>query len=98
MEVDRLFLFGDLNALDLVEFLDATLDLSGFGRLIAKAVDEGFEVVDTDLLALVVRLELLDPLLLQSLVLRVAARVEVYFLVSNLNDFLDRDVVEVAVV
>jgi hypothetical protein len=47
---DRLF-FGDLDALDLFEFLDAGLHLFGLGGLGAEAIDEGFEVLD--LLALV---------------------------------------------
>ena len=40
-------LFGrELDALDLVQFLDAALHLLGLGGLIAEAVDEGFQLLD----------------------------------------------------
>ena len=42
---DRLF-FGDFDALDLFELLDARLHLLGLGGLGAEAVDEGFKVLD----------------------------------------------------
>ena len=43
LEVDGRFFFGDLDALDLVELLDARLHLLGLGGLVAEAVDEHFE-------------------------------------------------------
>src|SRR5580693_2805518 len=45
-EVNRLFFRRDLDALDLFQLLDATLHLLGLGGLVAKAVDEYFELLD----------------------------------------------------
>ncbi len=51
LEVDRRLFFGNLDALDLFQLLNAALHLLGLGGLGAEAVDEGFKVLD--LLALV---------------------------------------------
>ena len=51
------FLFGrDLDPLNLLQFLDAALHLFGLGGLRAKAVDEGFQLLDLVLLVGVGRL------------------------------------------
>ena len=44
--MDGLFVGGNLDALDLFEFLDAALHLLGFCRLGAEAIDERFELFD----------------------------------------------------
>ncbi len=46
LEVDDRLFFGNLDALDLFELLDARLHLLGLGGLGAEAIDEGFEVLD----------------------------------------------------
>jgi hypothetical protein len=46
LEVNDGLVFGDLDALDFFEFLDAGLDLFSLGGLGAKAIDEGLEVFD----------------------------------------------------
>ena len=58
---DRLF-ERNLDALDLVELLDAALHLLRLGRLIAEAADEGLEMVDVLALVFVRRLQLRAPL------------------------------------
>jgi hypothetical protein len=45
-EVDGLLVGRNLDALDLVELLDAALHLLGLGRLRAKAIDERFQLLD----------------------------------------------------
>ena len=42
---DRLF-FGNLDALDLFQFLDPRLHLLGLGGLVAEAIDEGLKMLD----------------------------------------------------
>ena len=62
-EVNGLFFLRDLDALDLVQFFDAALHLLGFCRLVAKAVDERFQLLDALALIAVRRFELVAPLL-----------------------------------
>ena len=45
-EVDGLFFRRDLDALDLLEFLDAALDLLGLRCLVAEPVDEDLQLLD----------------------------------------------------
>ena len=97
-EVDDGFVFGDLDALDFFEFLDAGLNLFGFGGLGAEAIDEGFELLDFVVLVFVRGLELGEALGLLAAVFFVAAGIEGDALVPDLGDFLDGDVEEVAVV
>ena len=66
-EMDGLFFFGQLDALDALQFFDATLYLLGFGRLIAEAVDEYFQLLDAVALIAVRRLQLFEPLLFSGL-------------------------------
>jgi hypothetical protein len=56
LEVDDRLFFGNLDALDLLQFLDARLHLLGLGGLGAEAVDEGFEMLDLIALVAVGRL------------------------------------------
>ena len=56
LEVDHRLFFGNLDALDLFQFLDARLHLLGLGGLGAEAVDESFKVLDLDALVAVSRL------------------------------------------
>ena len=96
--MDRRFFFGDLDALDLFELLDARLHLLGLGGLRAEAVDEGLERLDAVALVLVGGHELRAALFLQREVLLVVAVVDVHPLVPDLDGLVDGDVEEVAVV
>ena len=49
---------GNLDAVDLLQFLDAALHLLGLGGLVAEAVDEGFQLLDLVLLVAVGRFQL----------------------------------------
>ena len=97
-EVDGGFFFGDFDALDLFEFLDAGLDLFRFGGLIAEAVDEGLEGLDTVALIFVRVHQLRAALFFLGDVFFVVAVVDVHALVPQLDGFVDGDVEEVAVV
>ena len=44
--MNRRLLFGNLDALDLFQLLDAALHLLGLGGLRAEAVDEGLQMLD----------------------------------------------------
>ena len=61
-EVDGLFVRRNFDALDLLQFLDAALHLFGFGRLIAEAVDERFQLFDAVALVGVSGFQLRAPL------------------------------------
>ncbi len=97
-EVDGLLFRRDFDSLDSIQLLDTALHLLGFGGLIAKAADEGFELPDLVLLVLVGRLQLGTPLGFLQLVTREAAGIEVQALVPQLGDFADGDIQEIAVV
>ncbi len=97
-EVDDGLFLRQLDALDFFELLDAALDLFCLGGLIAKAIDEGFQVVDV--LALIAKggFELGAALLLLLEIALVVAVIHVQRLVPYLDDFGHRDVEEIAVV
>ena len=96
--MDGGFFFGDLDALDLFQLFDAGLDLFGLGRLVAEAVDEGFESFDAVPLVFVGVHQLRAALFFLRDVLLVVAVVDVHALVPELDGFVDRDVEEVAIV
>ena len=60
--MNGLFFCREFNALDLLQFLDTALYLLGFGRLIAEAVDEDFQLLDTLTLVAIRRFKLLEAL------------------------------------
>ena len=98
-EVNRLLLGRQLDALDLLEFLDPALHLLGLGRLVAEAVDEGFELLDPLLLIAIRRFELRAALGLLREILLVIAAVEVQTCLFQISTILfDGDVEEIAVV
>ena len=97
-EVDGRFFFGDLDALDLFELLDAGLHLFGFGGLVAEAVDEGLEGLDAVALVFVRVHQLRAALFFLRDVFFVVAVVDVHALVPQLDGLVDGDVEEVAVV
>ena len=97
-EVDGLLVRRNLDALDLLQLLDAALHLLGFGRLIAEAVDEGFELLDALALVLVRGDQRVAALLFLREIFFVVAAVEVNALVPDLDDAIDGDVEEVAIV
>ena len=80
-EVDGGFFFGDLDALDFFQFLDAGLDLFGLCGLVAEAVDESFEGFDAVALIFVGVHQLGAALLFLRDVLLVVAVVDVHALV-----------------
>ncbi len=89
---------GNLDALDLVQLLDAALHLLGLGGLVAKAADEGFKMLDMLALILVGRGQLGSPLFLLRQVLLVVAVVNVQRLVPYLDGLVHRHVEKVAIV
>ena len=93
----RLF-FGNLDALDLFQFLDARLHLLGLGGLGAEAVDEGFKVLDLLALVAVGRLELRAPLVFLLEIFGVVALVDGQPLVPYLHGAVDGDIEKIAVV
>ena len=97
-EVDGGFFFGDLDALDFFEFFDAGLHLFRFRRLIAEAVDEGFESVDAVTLVLVRVHQLGAAFFFLRDVFFVVAVVDVHALIPQLDGLVDGDVEEVAIV
>jgi hypothetical protein len=97
-EMDGGLFFGDLDALDLFQFLDAGLDLLGLGGLVAEAVDKGFEGLDAVALVLVRGHQLGAALFFLGDILFVVAVVGVHPLVPELDGLVDGDVEEVAVV
>ncbi len=96
--MDRLLLDRDLDPLDLVQLLDAALHLLGLGGLIAKAGDEGFQMLNVLALVFVSRGQLRAPLFFLLQVLLVVAVVNVQRLVPYLDDLVDRDVKKIAIV
>ena len=98
LEVDGRFFFGDLDALDLFELLDARLHLLGLGGLVAKAVDEHLERLDAFALIFVGVHQLRAALFFLHEVLFVVAVVDVHALVPDFDGLVDGDVEEVAVV
>ena len=97
-EVNRLFFFRDFDALDLLQLLDAALDLLGLGGRIAKAVDEDFQLLDAVALRFVGGFELLFAGGFRGQILIVVAGVHMQLLVPDLDDAVDGDVEEIAVV
>src|SRR3954471_9959683 len=98
MEMDRLLFWWNLDALHALEFLDATLHLLSLGGLIAKAIDEGFELLDLCALVAVCRFELRFALLALHQILLVIPRIELNALVPDFDRFLHGYVEEVPVV
>ena len=96
--MDGLFLGRHLDALDAIELLDAALHLLGFGGLVAKAVDKGFELADAILLVGVGGLKLGAALGLLLFVAGVSAGVKMQALVPKLHDAAHGDIEEIAVV
>ena len=96
--MDRLLLDRDLDALDLVQLLDAALHLLGLGGLVAKAADERFKMLNMLALVLVGCGELGSPLLFLRQVLLVVAVVNVQRLVPYLDGLVHGHVEKVAIV
>ena len=88
----------NLDALDFFKFLDARLHLFGFGRLIAEAVDEGFQLLDALALIAVGGFKLGAALVFLTQVRIVISAVEMDLFVPDFDRFIDRHVQEIAVV
>ncbi len=98
LEVNDGLGFGNLDALDLFQFLDARLHLLGLGGLVAEAVDEGLKVLDALALVAVSGHQLLAPLVFLREVFCVIALVDGEALVPYLHGAVDGHVEKVAVV
>ena len=96
--MDCLFLFRQLDAIDLFQFLDAALHLLGLGRLIAEAIDEYFQLFDALALIAIGGFELLHALRLRRQILFVIAGIKMDALVPDLGNLVDGDVEKIAVV
>ena len=94
---DRLF-FGNLDALDLFEFLDAALHLLRFGSLGAEAIDEGLKMLDLLALVAIGGLELRAPLVFLAEIFRVVALIDGEALVPYLDGAVDRNIEKIAIV
>ena len=97
-EVDGRLLLRHLDALDLVQLLDARLHLLGLGGLVAEAVDEGLQSVDAVALVFVRAHQLRAPLFFLHQVLFVVAVIGVQPLVPYLDGLVHGDIEKVAVV
>src|SRR3954462_5455859 len=95
-EVDSLLIGRYLDALDLLQLLDAALHLLCLGRLRAEAVNASLQLLDLVALVFVGRLELRAPRLFLRQVLVVISGIEVDALVPYLRRLRNRDVEEVA--
>ena len=82
-EVDDGLFLRQLDALDLVELLDAALDLLCLGGLIAEAIDEGFQMLDVLALVAICGFELGAALLLLFEIALVVAVIDVEALCSR---------------
>ena len=98
MKVDGLFFRRNFDALHPFKFFYAALDLLCLGRLIAKAIDEGFELLDLLPLIAIGRLELCHALLPLRQVLLVIPAIELHALVPDLDRLAYGDVKEIPVV
>ena len=96
--MDGLFIGRNFDALDFLQFLDAGLDLLGFGRLVAEAVDEGFQLLNALALVAVGGFELRAALLFLAQIGVVVAAVELDVLVPDFHRSVYRDVEEITVV
>ena len=97
-EVDGLLFFGQFDAFDLLQFLDPALHLLGLGGLVAKAVDEDFQLLDALALVAIGGFELFQALCLRVQILRVVAVVKMNALVPDLDNLVDGHVEKIAVV
>ena len=88
--MDGLLFLRNLDALDLLQFLDAALHLLGLGGLVAKAVDERFEVLDVFALIVIGGVQLRPPLIFLLQVFLVVAVVNMQSLVPDLDDLVRR--------
>ena len=96
--MNGLFLFRQLDALDLFQFLDSALHLLGLGSLITEAVDEDFQLLDPLALVAIGRFELFQSLRLGVDILFVVAVVKMNSLVPDFGNLVDGYVQKIAVV
>jgi len=97
-KVNGLFLFRQFDALDLFQFLDPALHLLGLGRLVAKAVDEDFQLLDALPLVAICRLQLLQALSFCAQIFLVVAVVKINSLIPDFDNLVDRDIEKITVV
>ena len=96
--MDGFFVWRNFDALDALQLFDAALHLLGFGGLVAKAVDEDFQLLDALTLVAIGRFKLLEALGLRTQILFVVAVIKMNPLVPDLGNLVDGDVEEIAVV
>ena len=98
LEVDALALGRNLDALDLLEHLDAALHLRGLGRLVAEAIDEFLDARDLLVLPLLRLAQPVEPRVALDQVVRVVAVVVGKRAQRQIGDARDDRVEEVAIV
>ena len=96
--MNGLFFLGQFDALDLLQLLDPALHLLGLGRLVAKAVDEDFQLLDALALVAIGGFELLQPLGLRVQIFFVIAVVKMNPLVPDFDNLVDSHIEKIAVV
>ena len=97
-EMNGVLLGRQLDSFDLLQLLDPALHLPRLGGLIAEAVDEHFQMVDTLLLIVVGGFELRLALLFLCEIAVVVARVRVGAPIPDFQDLVHRHVQKIAVV
>ena len=95
----NLFLFiRQFDSFNLLEFFDPALYLSGFGGLIAEAIDECLQMVNVLLLVAMSRCELGTAFRFLLEVAVVIAGVEIGVTIPDFQNFVHRHVEKIAVV
>ena len=98
LEVNALALGRNVDALDLLEHLDAALHLRGLGRLVAKAIDEFLDARDLFILPLLRLAQAFEPRVALDQVVRIIAVIVGERAQREIRDARDDRVEEVAVV
>ena len=96
--MNRLLFRRDLDPLDLFQFLDAALNLLRLRGLVAKAVDEYFQLLDAIALVAVGSLQLFVALGFLRQELIVVAGVKPETLVPDFRNFVDGHIEKITVV
>jgi len=89
--MNRFFIVGQFDSFNFLEFLDPALHLLGLGGLIAKAIDESFQVMNTVLLIFVGRFELRPAFRLLRQIFVVISGVKICTLVPDFENSVYRE-------
>src|SRR5712672_2478878 len=96
--MNRLFIIGQFDSFNFLEFLDAALHLLGLGGLIAEAINESFQVMNPVLLIFVGGFELRPALRLLREIFVIIAGVKICALVPDFENSVYRYIQKIAVV